>query len=205
MEIPLLDMIKQLGEEKTKRILSDFSCPKGQDVEYFLKNRAIEFAKQSITQTQLVFLQYKQETRLAGYYSLTTKSISIKDTGLSKSLRKRISKFGTRDTSNKGYVIPAPLIAQLGKNFTDQLNLQLSGNELLKMALDKIAEAQFYLGGKIIYIECEDVPRLLEFYSDNGFVKFGEREKEPNEEGIVIGNHLVQLLKVHNPSRSTDN
>ncbi|QSF42636.1 hypothetical protein [Paenibacillus tianjinensis] len=201
VEVPLLDMIQQLGEEQTKQILSDFSCPKGEDVEYFLKSRAIEFAKQSITQTQLVFLQYKQEVRLAGYYSLTTKSISVKDSGLSKSLRKRISKFGTRDTSNKGYVIPAPLIAQLGKNFTDKLNEQLSGAELLKMALDRIAAAQFYLGGKIVYIECENEPRLLEFYTQNGFVQFAERDKEPNEDGIIKGDFLVQLLKVHNPSR----
>lgn len=196
VEIPLLDMVEQLGEERVKDILSDFSCPQGKDVEYFLKNRALEFAKQKITQTQMIFLQYKEETRLVGYYSLTNKFISVKDTGVSNSLRKRIAKFGTRDTVNKGFMIPAPLIAQLGKNFTDGLNKQISGDELLKMALDKIVTAQLILGGKIVYIECENIPQLLEFYNRNGFIRFAERQKESEEEGRIVGDYLVQLLKV---------
>lgn len=198
VEFPLLDMIEQLGEEPVKKILSDFSCPRNKDVEYFLKNRAIEFSKQKITQTQLVFLQYKQEMRFVAYYSLTNKTISVKDEGLSKSLRKRIAKFGTRDTVNKGFFLPAPLIAQLGKNFTDNLNEQISGDELLKMALDKIITVQLILGGKVVYIECEDVPRLLEFYSRNGFIEFGRRVKESEDEGRIAGDYLLQLLKVIN-------
>ncbi|PPQ49142.1 N-acetyltransferase [Paenibacillus peoriae] len=198
IEFPLLDMIEQLGEEKVKRILSDFSCPRNKDVEYFLKHRAIEFSKQQITQTQLVFLQYKDAPRLVAYYSLTNKSISVKDDGLSKTLRKRIAKFGTRDTVNKGFFLPAPLIAQLGKSFTDGLNQQISGDELLKMAINKIVQAQTILGGKVVYIECEDAPRLLEFYSRNGFIQFGKREKESEDEGRIVGDYLLQLLKVIN-------
>lgn len=196
VEIPLLNMIQQIGEEKVRQILSDFSCPQNNDVEYFLKQRAIEFTKQSITQTQLVFLQYKKELRLVGYYSLTSKSIAIKDTALSNTLRKRIAKFGTRDMVNKGYNISAPLIAQLGKNFTDDLNKQISGNELLKMAIDKITAAQLILGGKMVYLECEDIPRLIEFYNQNGFVEFGRRPRDSEDADRIKGEHLVQLLKI---------
>ena len=195
-EFPLHEMIDQLGEDHVKTILSDFSCPKNKDVEYFLKNRAIEFTKQKITQTQLVFLQYKNDLRLVDYYSLTHKSISVKDSGLSKTLRRRIAKFGTRDTVNKGYVIPAPLIAQLGKNFTDGLNKEITGDELLKMALDKIAQAQFILGGKIVYIECEDIPKLVDYYSSNGFIPFGKRGRDTEDEDRIKGDYLLQLLKV---------
>jgi len=92
---------------------------------------------------------------------------------------------------NKGFVIPAPLIAQLGKNFTDGLNTELSGDELLKMALEKVSAAQFILGGKIVYIECEDVPKLLKFYTDNGFISFAKREKDSEEEGRISGTHLI--------------
>jgi len=94
VEVPLLEMIQQLGEEHVKEILSDFSCPKSKDVEYFLKNRAIEFAKQRITQTQLIFVQFKQENRLVAYYSLTNKSITVKNLGLSNSLRKKYLSLG---------------------------------------------------------------------------------------------------------------
>ncbi|WP_431785756.1 hypothetical protein [Paenibacillus lactis] len=196
VEIPLLNMINQLGEEETKVIISDFSCPQGKDVEYFLKYRAIEFAKQSITQTQLVFMQHKDETRLVGYYSLTSKFIMIKDSGISTTLRKRISKFGTRDTSNKGYMLTAPLIAQLGKNFTDGLNKLVTGDELLQMAINKVKAAQVILGGKVVYLECEDSPKLLDFYNRNGFRVFGQRERGSEDEDRIEGEYLLQLLRI---------
>jgi hypothetical protein len=196
VEIPLLNMINQLGEEETKVIISDFSCPQGKDVEYFLKYRAIEFAKQSITQTQLVFMQHKDEPRLVGYYSLTSKFIMIKDSGISTTLRKKISKFGTRDTSNKGYMLTAPLIAQLGKNFTEGLNKLLTGDELLQMAINKVKAAQVILGGKVVYLECEDSPKLLDFYNRNGFRAFGQRERGSEDEGRIEGEYLLQLLRI---------
>lgn len=196
VEIPLLNMINQLGEEETKVRISDFSCPQGKDVEYFLKYRAIEFAKQSITQTQLVFMQHKDEPRLVGYYSLTSKFIMIKDSGISTTLRKRISKFGTRDTSNKGYMLTAPLIAQLGKNFTDGLDKLLTGGELLQMAINKVKAAQVILGGKVVYLECEDSPKLLDFYNRNGFRVFGQRERGTEDEGRIEGEYLLQLLRI---------
>lgn len=196
LEIPLLDMIEQIGEEEVRRILSDFSCPQNLDVEYFLKHRAIDFAKQSITQTQLIFLQYKGELRLAAYYSLTTKIITVKDSAISSTLRKKLRKFGTRDSTTKGYNIPAPLIAQLGKNFTDNLNKQITGDELLKMALNKISIVLFILGGKAVYLECEDIPSLVEFYTRNGFVRFGSRPKDSEEADRIKGEVLLQLLKI---------
>jgi len=59
IEISLLEGIKQLGEEKVSEIISDFTCPFNKDVEFFLKNRAIEFAKQSISQTSWFLLSSK--------------------------------------------------------------------------------------------------------------------------------------------------
>ena len=47
-------MIQELGEGRTKEILSEFSCPLNKDVEFFLHCKAIEFARQGIAQTQLV-------------------------------------------------------------------------------------------------------------------------------------------------------
>lgn len=41
--INLNDMISELGEEKSKEILSDFYCPQNKDVQDFLKIKSIEF------------------------------------------------------------------------------------------------------------------------------------------------------------------
>ena len=40
--INLKDIYNELGENNTKELLKEFSCPLNKDVEYFIKNRAIE-------------------------------------------------------------------------------------------------------------------------------------------------------------------
>ena len=59
--VNLKDMIQELGEGRTKEILSEFSCPLNKDVEFFLHCKAIEFARQGIAQTQLVVTSYKDK------------------------------------------------------------------------------------------------------------------------------------------------
>lgn len=58
--VSLGDMIQTLGESKVKLILSKFSCPKNADVQYFLHSKAIEFEKQTMSKTHLVYASYKK-------------------------------------------------------------------------------------------------------------------------------------------------
>ncbi len=111
--INLREMIEQLGEDKTKIILSNFMCPQNKDVDDFLKFKSIEFSKQGIAITYLVFAPHKGENVLIGYFTLATKIMMVYRTGLSKTLRKRITKFAWYDSDFKRYVFPAPLIGQL--------------------------------------------------------------------------------------------
>ena len=54
--VNLHEMINELGEDRVKSILFDFYCPLNLDLEKFLRNGvAIEFAKQRIAATHLVF------------------------------------------------------------------------------------------------------------------------------------------------------
>ena len=194
----LKEMIEQLGEESVKVILSNFSCPQNLDVEKFIKDKAIEFSKQNIASTHLVFAEYKEKLEIVGYFTLSPKTVYIKKGNLSNTLKKRVSKFGTYDENIKGYSIPAPLIAQLGKNFTNGLNKLITGDELLKMACDKIKTIQANMGGKITYLECEDKPKLIEFYKSNGFVNFGKRTLDRDEKDDLSGEYLIQMLKYLN-------
>ncbi len=196
VQISLSELYQQYGEDRTKAILSDFSCPLNHDVEYFLHKRALEFAKQSIAKTHLVFAQYQDQPVLIGYFTLTIKSIFVAKAKVSATCYKKICKFGTYDPDMKGCVIPAPLIAQLGKNFTNGYNKLISGDELLKMACDNIAMFQQMLGGKIVYLECEEKQKLLDFYMDNGFVKFDKRLLDLDETEVMNGKYLIQMLKI---------
>ena len=131
---------------------------------------------------------------LVGYYTLSTKAFNVTKSSIFKSLSKRINKFATFDSSLKAYFLPAPLIAQLGKNFTNDYNAFISGDELLAIAIEDVKLIHQIAGGKIVYLECEDKPRLVEFYSNNGFVVFGNRSLDRDETNLS-GEYLVQMLR----------
>ena len=65
-----------VGEPALVRMLSDFSCPKNPDVEYFLKKNAIEFTKKNQSVTYLVFSN--DEGELIGYFSIALKPLTVR-------------------------------------------------------------------------------------------------------------------------------
>ena len=114
---------------------------------------------------------------------------------MSKTLQKKISKFSQPDVSMKRYIMSAPLIAQLGKNFNKGYDKLITGDELLKLACDKVKSIQTDVGGKFVYLECEDKPQLIDFYTSNGFVNFGKRNLDKDETDVMSGGYLVQMLR----------
>lgn len=199
-QVSLLDMIEQLGDnsDTLKRLISEFSCPLNKDVEKFFKTSAITFAKQNIAPTYLVFASYKGELVQVGYYTLCTKTIHISKGRVGSTLRKRLSKFSAVNRETGDLIIISPLIAQLGKNYHNEYNSLITGDVLLKMAIDRVKDAQKALGGKTVYVECEDKPQLLDFYQRNGFVTFNKRLLERDETEVMSGEYLMQLLRYLN-------
>lgn len=195
LKVPLNLLIEELGEDKARDMLSGFSCPLNNDIESFLRRKAIEFEKQGLSRTKLIYASYKNENVLVGYYTLAYKSFNITRAAVSNSVRKRITKYATYDTALRAYILPAPLIAQLGKNFTNNYNDLISGDELLKLAFEDIILIQNAAGGKIAYLECEDKPKLIDFYSENGFVEFAKRSLDKDETELN-GKYLIQMLRV---------
>lgn len=187
-------LVEELGEEPVKTLLSKFSCPLNPDVEGFLRTKAIEFSKNGFSQTHLVFASHKGEPALVGYFTLANKYITVTGNNLSKTMRRRINKFAIYDPKIRSYCLSAPLIAQLGKNYADGLNKLITGDELLALACRKVSRIQFDLGGKFVYLECEDKPKLVEFYSSNGFCEFAQRTLDSDETGFD-GEYLLQMLK----------
>lgn len=196
--VNLSAMLEELGEDAVKAILSDFSCPLNPDVEFFLSKKAISFARQGSAQTHLAFAWHKEKWTLVGYFALANKHMRIPITTLGRSgskLRSRIKWFATYDNESRCYILSAPLIAQLGKNFTNGYNGLITGDELLSEACRKICKIQLELGGKFAYLECEDKPKLKRFYSRNGFLEFDKRMLDKDETDKLDGSYLVQMLK----------
>ena len=132
------------------------------------------------------------------YFTIANKYIVVGNHSVSKTTARRLRKFSMPNISDDNLVIMAPLIAQLGKNYTNDYRKLITGDELLKMAIDKVSAAQRIIGGKVVYVECEDIDILKKFYQDNGFVIFGKRRLDKDERGEMNGSHLIQLLKYLN-------
>ena len=190
------DMLNAIGEEKVNAILASYSCPLNADIEDFLHHKAVVFSRQGLAKTHLVFAGYKQQVVLVGYFALAHKTFFIRRSPkLSAKMRSRLQKFARPIRDMDGYEIAAPLIAQLGKNYTDGYNRLISGDELLKMACDKVMDIQSLMGGKIVYLECEDKSALTSFYERNGFVEFDKRPLEKADREIFKADHLIQMLR----------
>lgn len=104
-QINILDMLEVYGEDSCRKILSTFICPLNIDVADFIHNKAIEFAKQRIAITFLVFRETKKGNVLTGYYTLANKFVVVSANMLSKTLKKRISKFSQYDAILDRYLI----------------------------------------------------------------------------------------------------
>lgn len=197
-KINLIDMLEMVEYDKVMDIVSGFSCPYNKDVEEFLQIKAMEFSKQRLASVYLVFASYKEKPALVGYFALAQKYFHVdvsKGGSVGSSLRRRIKKFAVYDESIRKCIISAPLIGQLGKNYTNGYDKLITGDELLKIACDTVKEAQRILGGKLVYLECEDVPSLIKFYEDNGFSCFGKRKLDGDERDKIKGQYLIQMMK----------
>lgn len=180
-----------IGEQSLYDLLSDFSCPRNPDVEYFLLHNAIEFTKKDQSVTYLVF--DSEAALLVGYFSLAIKPLSIQAADISKTMAKKLSRVSILDKETQSYTTAAYLIAQLGKNYSLPKEKQITGSVLLGLALETISNLQYSIGGVLEFLECEYNEFLLNFYNQNHFKLFDIRITEPIHASEP--RTLYQLLK----------
>lgn len=195
VQINLSDLLDQLGEDEVKVILSSFSCPLNVDVEKFLKTKAIEFSKRGFSKTHLIYWTTEDETEreFVGYYTIASKFITIQRSVVNSKEARKLREHGIFDTKANEYTVAAPLIAQLGKNYTKGNDSLIRGREILQMAMEKVKKVQNEVGGRFVYLECEEKPELIEFYESNCFKLFGKRKLDRDETDIN-GEYLLQYF-----------
>lgn len=172
--VNILDMIGAIGETKLKQCLSDFSCPINPEIEQFVINNAIEFAKKKLSITYFVV---NELGKIVAIFTLAHKAIEIGNVNLSNSKRKKIGRYAILDSETGSYTVSAFLIAQFGKNYTVDQGKGINGNELMDLTFEILEKVQHDIGGGIVFLECEDKIKLLDFYQSeqNGFMPFNER------------------------------
>lgn len=161
------------------------------DVERFLKHSSIEFTKKNQSVTYLVFSV--ADGKLLGYFTLALKPLTVRGETVSNTVKRKLLRVSELDKKSDTYTMSAYLIAQLGKNYSENDGKMITGAELLELAWDKIKATQYMFGGMITFLEAENEEKLLSFYRDNRFSQFdtGQTISDTDE-----SHELVQLLRL---------
>ena len=181
----------ELGEDELLQILSEFSCPMNPDVERFLKHSSIEFTKKNQSVTYLVFSV--ADGKLLGYFTLALKPLTVRGETVSNTVKRKLLRVSELDKKSDTYTMSAYLIAQLGKNYSENDGKMITGAELLELAWDKIKATQYMFGGMVTFLEAENEEKLLSFYRNNRFSQFDTRQTISDTDEA---HELVQFLRL---------
>ena len=165
--VPLRKLIAYNNEDGLASLLSDFDSP-NDDINEFLAHKAIQFEKTDVARTSLVMANYRGTLKIAGYFSLVSKSLIFDReewNSFSNSQKKRLRPLGGH-LDKMYYDIPSILLGQLGRNFKYNL---ITGSDLLGHVYETVKRASMGVAVRILYLEAQDLDCLTDFYTRNGF------------------------------------
>ncbi len=128
-----------------------------------------------------------------GYFTLALKPLTVRGETVSNTTKKKLLRVSELDEKSDTYTMAAYLIAQLGKNYADGRNKEITGEELIELAWMVIEEGQYMYGGMVTFLEAENEEKLLSFYHNNRFSQFDTRQ---TTSGTDEPHELVQLLRL---------
>ena len=167
-------LAKKVGDRVLSSTLAQFSIPLNKEVEDFIRNKALQATKLKSSITYV--LVDEDIAEVIGYFTLLVKPFTIPASRLSSTNRRLISRFSEVNEETGNYTASVFLLAQIGKNHAIQRQYQVSGRDLLEVALDKLRAAQDLIGGKLVLIEREsERMKLHDFYKANGFKSWNSR------------------------------
>lgn len=170
--INILDALEEIGEERVRQMLYGFTCPLNSEIEQFANNRALDFAQRRISITYLLINDIND---IVAYFTLAHKPIYISQRNLSNTIRRRLGRFASSMSNEADFHASAFLLAQLGKNANADEKNGVTGEALVDMALQILEDIRRKIGGGIVFLECENITKLLEFYRANNFKVFSKR------------------------------
>ena len=112
------------------------------------------------------YLLVDDEDFIVGYFSLAFKSIDLAN--VSKTTKRKI--VGGQSNTD---TYSAFLIGHIAK---DDSVKELLGDAIIEAAENLLVEAQKIVGGRLIYLDCKDEPKLKELYERNGYKYFKTSE-----------------------------
>lgn len=74
---------------------------------------------------------------------MAIKPITVNSTVFSNTIRKKLLRIGKIDADKQELYLSAYLIAQLGKNYSKNANTQITGKQLLEIAITEVKKHWF--------------------------------------------------------------
>jgi len=176
-------LIEMTSEAFASEVISNFACEKDSDIENFIKNKAILFDSKGKSKTHLLLDEEALAAgriEIAAYFSLAIQSLKIPEETSATQIR-RLDGLYSRKGGEPITEIPAFLIGQLAKN--DTYATAIPGSLALEYALSSISAAEEIVGGRVVYIECRDIQKIISFYENNGFKIL---RRDPNDKLIQM-------------------
>ena len=87
--------------------------------------------------------------------------------------------------------IPGILIAQLGKNTL--FENPIKGGDLLKLALEMIVTAQSFIGGKMVFLDSVNNPKIIKLYKSFGFFEYDSLIQDKNHPEVYYQPMAIDL------------
>ena len=131
--------------------------------------------------------------KLLGYFTLALKPLTVRGETVSNTVKRKLLRVSELDIKSDTYTMSAYLIAQLGKNYSENDGKMITGAELLELAWDKIKATQYMFGGMVTFLEAENEEKLLSFYQNSRFSQFDTRQTTSD---MDESHELVQLLRL---------
>ena len=100
---------------------------------------------------------------ILGYFAVSFKELLLDGMSLSNSRVKQLDGISRRAERIRAY-----LIGQIAKN-TALTDNPIGLSDLLEEVYAVISAAQTLVGGRVVILECEDVPKLIGLYEKHGF------------------------------------
>ena len=189
MLISLKRLIELASEDIISGVFSTFRCKHDLDIESFLKEKAVLFDKKGKSKTHLLLDEDELmhgNIVIAAYFSNAIQSLKIPES-ISMSQIRRLDGLYSKRGGEQISEVPSYLIGQLAKN--DSYKNQIDGSLVLEYAMSVISSAEHLVGGRVVYIECRDIPILITFYESSGFKLL---RRDPNDALLqmycIIGN-----------------
>ena len=145
----------------------------------------MQFEKSGKGRTFLIYDEDCEDFQILAYYTLAMKVLKIPEDLYSNRKLKNLDGFSSKINGQKITEFPAILIGQIGKNETYRQSIE--GMEVMQYCMNTLLEGQSLLGGRIIMLECKNIPYLIDLYKKFGFATI-DKDYEPDE--------LLQLIKV---------